>query len=335
MWDALPPEARERIRQPHPTRLRLKIFSENRSLLELPWEWLLVDGQPLAVRDDIRLVRSVPVAYAAPPARRHLPLRLLFVVSNPKDERLLNVPEEIAAVSSSLDLQHYCWSVLDRPTISGFREEVERTRPDIVHYIGHAGISAGDGNIILHEGEVSHWVDSSTLCHVLPSSVRLLCLSTCFTTRNYQIGGLERVAEAPAYTALPTAIANRHPLDRAAVEVFWHHFYDTLIAKDGDAVESFHDARRATYQANPQSYDWSSFALVIRDNVGKPFDLATSAADDPARLAAQAIRTQFQAEVLNTLAEQLKVLGRDASDDVLERLKSSIAGVADLTSSSE
>jgi CHAT domain-containing protein len=335
LWNALPAPVRERINTPRDQPLRVKLCSEDRSLMELPWEWLMDGDRLLALRDDLRLVRSVPVRYVTPPALVALPLRILLVVSNPKDERLLQLSAEIDAVSQSLDPQSFATSILHPPTLAALRDELHGMRPHVVHYIGHAGVSAGDGNIILHEGDVSHWVDSSALCQILPSSVRLLCLSTCFTARNYQIAGLERLAQAPAYTSLPTAVVNRFPLCENAVRAFWSVFYRELAAGASTLVDTFHEARRATRDAVPQGFDWSSFALVVRDNLGQPFDLSATHAADSVHLAARAIRAQFKTDVLNQLAEQMKTLGADASDEVLERLQRSMDRVAQSTSSEE
>jgi hypothetical protein len=335
LWEALPDPVRATLASPRNAPLCVKFTSIIRSVLELPWEWLDDGAGPLAFRDQLRIVRSVPVRFFPPPAVVQVPLRVLFVVSNPKDERLLYVPTEIAALSQSLNTNFYQWSVLDKPTLAALAEELERTTPHIVHYVGHAGVSANDGNIILHEGDVSHWVDSSTLSHVVPSSVRLLCLSTCFTARNYQIAGLERLAEAPAFTTLPTCIVNRFPLQEEAVRAFWSSFYDQLIVEEGNVLDVFHAARRNVATANPVSADWSSFALVIRDNQGRCFQISNEEADDPKRLAARAIRAQFKAEVMNQLAEQMKVIGADASNEVVERLQRSIERVDKYTSTSE
>lgn len=335
LWQALPGAVRDRIVAPKNLPFCVKFTSNIRSVLELPWEWLDDGSGPLALRDDLRIVRSIPARFFPPPAVVRLPLRVLFVVSNPKDERVLFEPAEIDAVSHSLAPNSYQWSILDKPTLPALQETLQSFTPHIVHYIGHAGVSANDGNIILHEEDVSYWVDSATLSHVLPSSVRLLCLSTCFTARNYQIAGLERVAEAPAFTMLPTSIVNRFPLQEQSVRAFWSSFYDQLIVAKGNVLDVFHAARRQVAAANPAGSDWSSFALVIRDNEGRCLQISDQQTDDPKRLAARAVREQFKAEVLNQLAEQIKVIGADASSDVLERLQRSIERVDKYTSTSE
>ncbi len=339
LWDALPAEATSSLQallNDDPRPLRLKISGSSPGITDVPWEWLS-DGiePPLALRPNVRLVRSVPVRYPLPPLTVKRPLRVLLVLTNPKDERLLDSFREINAVQGRLNSPDYELDILTEPTLEGLQKELVAAPPAIVHYIGHAGLSYGEGNLILHDyGGRTFWLPAAQLARVLPSSVRLLCLSTCFTATNYQLLGLPRLANAPATLSLPTVVANQFPVQEDAVREFWYTFYDNLVASGGDVNQAVHFARTWT-QSNTASADWASFTLVLRDRTGQPFRLAQEIeAVSPERIATE-LQAQFATQLVNELAEQLRELPTaegEAPHGLREQLKREQARALDLHS---
>jgi hypothetical protein len=118
---------------------------------------------------------------------------------------------------------------------------------------------------------------------------------------------------------LPTAIVNRYPVGKIAVQTFWSTFYPELIAQSGDVIEASRKAQQAVFHAVADHADWSSFAVVVRDNSGKPIHL-TATADDPRLANARQIQAQFKTSMLNEIAEQMNVLGSDAPESVRKSL---------------
>jgi len=269
LWQAIPPEARQPLLDANGSKpCWLKISSNSPVIDDLPWEWLNDGPPPFALRPEIRLSRSIPIRLAIPPTTIEPPVRVLLVITNPKDERLLNPYREMAAVTPPLVSPPYQLTTLSEPTLDALQWAL-KAEPHIVHYIGHAGISRNEGNLILHDSNnVSHWIPGSDLARVLPLSVRLLCLSTCFTAPNYQILGLPRLAHIPASTRLPNVIANQYPLSEPGVQIFWNVFYTELANPQGNVNEAFHTAQLAVANNNPSVADWGSFSLVVRDQVG-------------------------------------------------------------------
>lgn len=303
--------------------LRVAVVSSGTGLDMLPWEWLN-GGQrrTFAACPGMRFVRLVPSLYAPPPLTVTPPLRVLVVITNPKDERLLRPDVEWRVVTQGLDgnLQ-YETRLLLRPERDGLREALEWS-PHVLHYVGHAGISGSMGNIILHDDRGgTSWLSASEVARILPSSVRLLCLSTCVTAPNYQAGGLVRFAHAAAELALPTTIVNQYALAEGTSVEFWKGFYPALVAGDGDVVEAFHDARLAARRADDEYWDWASFSLVIRDGTGHPMRFGRSGQRRPEQFAAE-IQAQWSARLANNLALRLRSVAPDGQRSLRETIGS-------------
>jgi hypothetical protein len=301
---------------------RIKVSAAGTVFDELPWETLTDGiGNPLALRPGLRLVRTVPVRFAAPPLSVAGTARVLLVVTNPRDEKLLDANREIEAVYQRLTQAPYEVRVLENATSRALAEELHAFSPHILHYVGHSGVSSGEGNLILHGADGgTEWLCATDLSRMLPLTVRLLCLGTCFTAPNYDPTGLPRFADAPASQALPTCVLNRHGVspDGASVRAFWGHFYETLAATGGDVTEAVQAGRLAAHGATPLA-DWASFSLVVRDDTAAGLRLqAGGLAEED--LGAQ-IRAQFASRFANQMAHQVLKLGDEAGDDLLKALK--------------
>jgi hypothetical protein len=255
---------------------------------------------------------------------------VLLVVTNPKDDQLLSPSLEIEAVRPRLSEPPYELSILEEPTWEALVKTLQK-EPHIVHYIGHAGIERGEGHLILHDWQnVTHWISGSDLARVLPLSVRLLCLSTCFTVPNYQILGLPRLAQTSATSRLPTTVANRYPVRDASVREFWWAFYAALAEEGGDTNEAFHRAQTVVAMLDPDA-DWGSFSLVIRDQSGQGLRIDTSGAPPTSgEVPAAEIQAQLASRVANDLADALRVYGETAPESVQKRFMEEAGRASDL-----
>jgi CHAT domain-containing protein len=254
-------------------------------------------------------------------------------VPNPKDERLLDAATEISAVTGRLRAPAYEVRTLEDASFEAMASVLTTWPPNVVHYIGHAGLSHGEGNLILNgpDGR-SRWVGAAELSRLLPSCVRLVCLSTCVTTLNYQISGLSRFGRTQGLVELPTTLANQFPVERTAVRAFWDAFYDALVEHGGNATEAVHQARVATARAGDGGFsDWSSFTLAVRDQTGVPFTIGRTTADPDRRRSAE-LKAQFATQLANDLAAQVAALGEAAPSGLLEQFRteqSRAAGLVD------
>jgi hypothetical protein len=296
--------------------VRLKISSNSPAIDDLPWEWLGDDptGPPLALRPGIRLARSVPVMLPVPPLSLRPPFRVLLVITNPYDEKTINASQEIEAIRPALSRDPYKLEILWEATWEALSQALRaEPQPAIVHYVGHAGIDRGEGNLILQDSSGrSHWIAGSELAQGLPVTVALMCLSTCFTAPNYQISGLSRLAHMPASYRLPTCVVNKLPVTQAGVQRFWEVFYGEL-AQHGNAVEAHAQAQRAVAADAGAPADWGSFCLVIRDQSGQVMRITTRG-PLPTKRNEQEIVARVTAQMANDSAAKSLALGDLTSD---------------------
>jgi hypothetical protein len=349
LWDAIPEIGRQPIMNATPQEpCWLKISSNSPMIDDLFWEWLGDDQGPFSERPQIRLSRCIPVRSAVPPLLVSQPLRVLLVLTNPKDERLLNASAEIEAVRHTLDFPSYEVQILEEPTWEAMVSALQ-SQPHIVHYIGHAGVNRGEGNLILHDNnDVSHWIAGTDLAAALPLTTRLLCLSTCFTQPNYQILGLPRLARNTSGYRLPTMIANQYQISGGSVAMFWEEFYSKLADIKGSVIEAFDTAQKtlALYGSTPG--DWGGFSLVVRDQTGIPFQLndiplhfgleSLGAPNDdnvkgivePNVEYIQDITAQITSHLVNDLSDFFLSSGSNVPDDIQSQIDSEAEKVSQL-----
>lgn len=331
---ALPPELLKVLDEPTEGRpFRLKIYSPHQRLTNLPWEWLADGrGKPAALRPDVRLVRSVPLRIETPPLTVAPPLKVLLVMTNPRDEIIFDTQAEQEAVCEGLvNNKDYSLLVCPEPTVEVFQGLLHEFLPHVIHYIGHAGIDGGEGNIILHDsGGRTYWMSASHLSRLLPPTVRLVSLSTCFSAPNYQILGLPLVAHAPVELNLPTVLVNRYPVGEEGVRAFWGAFYPALVEHRGNINEAAHDARLRAATAGGGAADWGSFSLVLRDRTGRGLNVVRADSKAVEQVQGEELRAQFAAQLANELSQQVTLFGDLVSEGLRQTLERQTKRAADM-----
>jgi hypothetical protein len=331
MWKNLPEQLRQSILSgTDASPQRVSILSKGCGIDDVPWEWLTTeDGKLIAAHDPIRFVRLVPKLYVTPPLTVTPPLSVLIVVTNPKDERWLDANREIDVIKKGLtNANHYRVEVLLEPKLEKLAEKLRSYKPEIVHYVGHSGVSGGLGNLILHDDvDGTRWLQAGEVAALLPASVRLLCLSTCVTTKNYQVGGLSKFAHCDPEIPLPTTVVNQYALGKNGAEGFWQEFYPGLCDTQGDVVEAFHRARLNVRRVDPGPWMcWASFSLVIRDGTGQPFRVAAATDKPKARFEAE-LQAQWSTRLANDLVTRMRSLGVDSQQHWQKTLEDETARI--------
>lgn len=312
LWRALPVELRRAFAQGTAQRpVRIKIVSELRQVMDLPWESLESDAGPVGLDDRVRLVRCAPVRFALAALPMSGPLRIVLALSNPEAKQMADVGREQEVLIHAIARADVEVSLLLNPTLPRLQAAL-RARPNVLHFVGHAGTGSDDGGSLILPGEAggTHWLDAPAVARVLPSSVRLVCASSCFTAPNYDIRGLLRFALAPAELDLPTTVTQQaQPRDDGTTTAaFWREFYRCLAAT-GDVVDATHHGRRAAAAAGA-SGDAGDFVAVIRDSHGQPF---TMAAEGPAIDLDVELERHLSRRLANGLANSLTSLSGPAN----------------------
>src|SRR5664280_1483978 len=227
MWSSLPENVRAAILGPAgDAPRRVAVLRSGTGMDDVPWEWLTAGPEtPIATMDRVRFVRLVPTLRAVPPLTVVPPVRVLVVITDAVGGPLFQPKAEIGVIAAGLERPEYDLRVLEEPRLDTLLEALAWS-PHIVHYVGHGGISGSTGNLLLHDShDGTRWVPAMEFARLLPASVRLVCLSTCVSTGNYEIGGLVRLAHCPPEFPLPTTIVNQYAVTDLAASAFWREFY--------------------------------------------------------------------------------------------------------------
>ena len=327
LWQLIPPATQAQIANASEA-VQLMIASGDRTIDLLPWELLPSLGK---APSGLSVVRLVPFLLQPPPLSVVLPIRLLLVTSNAKDEHSFS-DRETVVLRSCLKSGVYDVKEISNATTTSAAEIIQQFDPHIVHYIGHGGIVGGEGAVLLRD-ELSgstNWIRAGQISQALPVSTRLFCLSTGFSQRNFDITGLVSFAHSPATVRLPTCVLNRSDVDEMGVTAFWTGFYDGLGASGGNVLQAFNDALvdlRPPHTTTPPE----SFSLVLRDGGAQPLKLAQF--EDPKRYAAE-VQAQFAARLASALNEKMKSFeGTDLGSKLKESLSEERSRFSTFTSS--
>lgn len=256
--------------------IRLNVVSASPSLWHMPWEWLEIPLREVFPGARIVVNRAVPMRYTPPRLRVEGGLRLLTLASNPKDERKMNVYQELEAIRLPPGMIRQDSREAYGPDVA---TEIATSQPNIIHYVGHAGMDGEEGSLILENSRgSSEWLNPRAFQALLSPAVRLLCLATCVTVSNYDIRGFAGFAlgdSGGTFTDLPSIVFTQFPVTPESSELFWARFYEVLAGSEANLSDAVDAARDSVRKASPNSADWSSFVLVLREHfdsrTGQPF----------------------------------------------------------------
>lgn len=237
-------------RGPRGVRLLLRI--DPPELRELPWELLYDTGRRffLALDDNIAVVRYPE--QADPPLQLNLrhPLRILGVISNPKETLRLDVASERQALEAALasverDRVELVWLRSEHATLAALLTALDEARQQerpfhVLHFIGHAGFSPSEREgVILLESETgtTDAIGGGRLGQLLRErGIYLAILNACESSRGSEADPFRGLALALVSRAdIPAVIANQYNIsDRAAI-LFSATLYEQITR--GETVE--------------------------------------------------------------------------------------------------
>lgn len=255
-------------------------------LARLPWEFLYSP-----VKDDFLfsdrmkpVVRWLDVDEPPPTLTVKPPLRLLIAIAAPADRPGLQVGEEIAHLDHALDELTSSGRIetmrLDHATLESLDSALLRTRPHILHFIGHGDFAGDEGMLVLESDTVPGAADTiagrqlAVLLRNHLTSLRLVFLNSCMgatSSRRDPFGG---VAQSLIRRGIPAVIAMQFPIPDKAAVALARHFYRYLAA--GQPVDAALTSARAFLYARGYPVEWGAPALHMRTPDGRLFDLAAA-----------------------------------------------------------
>lgn len=261
---------------PRPHRLPIRLYLAEKSLAELPWEFLCDPNEGEA--EGYLTLTHNPVIRSLGKQRERInmdpPLRLLLVSGDhnaPKDHLKAELDAINHAVSSLQQPSQLTLQVLWEATVDRFVTTVHNFKPHIVHFMSHGGIA--QLTINEHQDSDETLVTRASLMTSLrhAASLRLVVFNGCASpTENVnlpvRLGLAYRLAEAE----VPAIVVMQFSPSHQASLVFVETLYQTLV-KEGPIEEAVRLARQKLLKWS-DSLDWAAPVLYLQARHGYLFE---------------------------------------------------------------
>ena len=259
-------------------RIRLRL-NDTPELAALPWEYLRGPAPYdfFALSAQTPVVRYLDLLQGEPLLQASVPLRILVVLSDPKDVAKLDVESEWDRLQSALaDLQTRGLIALERlagATLDSLQRRLRQTDAPvhILHFIGHGDYDEKQrtGGLLWEDAaRYSRFISADILATLLYDhpSLRLAFLNACEGARSGPADLFAGVAQTLVQKRLPAVIAMQYSItDPAAIHVA-HEFYQAIA--DGYPVDAaLAEARKALYREGNQ-LEWGTPVLFMRASDG-------------------------------------------------------------------
>jgi hypothetical protein len=269
--------------------LRIRLSVERAGALShLPWE-LLRDP----AREYIALSRSTPIVRYTqqlsirPPVPITLPLRVLVMISSPKDFPALDVEGEWTRLQeASQDLQTRGMIQLERlddATLLELQRKLRTAEYHVFHFIGHSdfdrasnqGVLVFEDPTNLSKGQI---ISGAALAREISeeSTLRLVILNSCRSARRVDADPFAGVASSLVARGIPAVVAMQFEITDRAAKAFAEEFYRALseLLPIDSAIS---EARRAIANV-VQNTEWATPVLYMRSESGVLFQTSETSA---------------------------------------------------------
>ena len=267
----------EAARRGEPLRLVLRLRTPE--LAALPWETMF-DAEAdeyLCQREPI--VRYVETAQPATPLPVNPPLRVLGLVSAPRDLPRLDVAEERRRLTDAIDdlrrrrQVELTWA--SAGSWPSLQEELLDGRWHVVHFIGHGGVDRGVGVLALEDeltGQTS-LVSAARFARLLHSCrpvPRLVVLNSCQSGEAAADDLLSSTAAALVHSGISAAVAMQFAVTDPAALAFSRGFYQAL-AHNHPVDEAVRLGRIAIDGTSENTLEWVTPVLFLRTDETRLF----------------------------------------------------------------
>ena len=279
--DRLRESLNEVTRQGEGLRIRLRT-GDIPELTNLPWEFMYDAslGRYLALSIETPLVRYLDIPRDIQPLTIRPPLRILAMISSPRDFPTLNVQKEWENLQESLSRLERRGMValtrLEKPTLQMLQRQLRREHYHIFHFIGHGVFSKQyqDGFLLfedeLREGHRVSSRDLGILLHDHPY-LRLAVLNACEGARISLEDQFSGTAQNLMQQGLPAVIAMQFRITDIAAITLAREFYAALA--DGYPVDAALTEARKAIKTHGNDLEWGTPVLYMRAPNGQIFDV--------------------------------------------------------------
>ncbi|MBN1657503.1 MAG: PD40 domain-containing protein [Anaerolineae bacterium] len=313
-------------------RLKLHIDPEDQSLAllaSLPWELMYrkETREFLCLSSQTPLVRylDIPVPYS--PLVLEPPLRILVVISSPRDHPPLELTRERRQIEETwAGRQDVVVEYVERATLEVLQDRLAAHAPHVLHYMGHGSFDrqSGCGVLLLEdEAEKGLPVDGTTLGVLLRNvpTLRLVFLNACETARvarRDELDPFAGVAAAMVMAGIPAVVAMQFPISDSAAVRFASRFYP-LLARGEPVDHAVAQGRLAIRVTEGDTMEWATPVLFMRAPTGVIFEVKKSAlpmkrVHAPARHYADGQREELEQLYIDGLAAYHTAQWQEASN---------------------
>ena len=237
----------------------------------LPWE-LMLDrgGAPVTMSGGTPFVRYPERVGGARPAAGRPPLKVLGIVSSPRDQKPLDVDGERAivdrAVAGLAQQGRVSLSWVDG-TWDAFVAALQQDEWNVLHFIGHGGASSSGAGVLAFENEdqTTREVSGEELRGLLASEGALstVVLNSCQGAMGGAAFGRPlSAAAAIADAGAPVVVAMQYEISDGAALQFAFNFYSYLAS--GMPVDVAMANTRAAMGRALGGFEWATPSLFLR-----------------------------------------------------------------------
>jgi hypothetical protein len=271
-------------------RLRLRL-NDVPHLAQLPWEYLYQEGGRgfLALSPRTPVVRYLELSEALDELRVAPPLRVLAVISTPREYRELDEADvewerlqgALAPLLAAGQLEVERLAQPTRAALAARLADRGGAAVHVLHFVGHGGYSElrGEG-VLVFEGEDGDGVPvgAQSLAYLAQDhpSLRLAVLNACNGARGAADDAFAGTAQALVRHGVPAVIAMQAEVTDGTACLFAERFYRGLAG--GLPVDAcMGEVRRAlAAEGNPE---WGTPVLYLRATDGRLFEVAEAAGE--------------------------------------------------------
>ena len=262
-------------------RIRLRL-ADVPELANMPWEFMYDTSLSrfLALSVETPLVRYLDVPRDIQPLTVHPPLKILAVISSPRNFPTLNVQREWDNLKEALSRLESRELVrvtrLEKPTLQALQRQLRRDEFHIFHFIGHGIFSKQyqDGQLLFEDelkgGDPVSSRDLGILLHD-HRQLRLAVLNACEGARTSIEDQFSGTAQSLIQQGLPAVIAMQFRITDIAAITLAREFYAALA--DGYPVDASLTEARKSIKTHGNELEWGTPVLYMRSPNGQIFDV--------------------------------------------------------------
>lgn len=261
-------------------RIRLRVADDLPALADLPWEYLCSpQGDTLARSSRTPLVRYLEVGCGEPLTSVRPPLRVLAVLSDPKDVTRLEVEKEwqrLREVTAPLEERRLLrLERLANPTPARLRSQL-RQPVHVLHFVGHGFFDSAQnvgGLIFENEAGNSRVITAAELAELLADSrsLRLVFLNACEGAVSGRSDSFAGVAQSLVQRCLPAVLAMQFPISDPGAIALSREFYRALT--DAYPIDAALSEARKAIREEGGPLEWGTPVLFSRSDDNRLIDM--------------------------------------------------------------